>query len=113
MPIFNSSFSPAGATEVQKKEIVDWCSPNYDATITVSAVSQYIAPTNGILYIIQNTGNFQLAISVNGILVLRTQGHSGSSHGQPASSSTLIVHTGDVVTFSSTGFTGKFIPLRG
>lgn len=83
---------------------------NPDYSSITSIETGYVAPSSGIVYLTQSLGNVTTSVAVNDTTVLTMKGHSGSSHGQPQPCATVILGSGDTVTFANTS-SSYFVPF--
>lgn len=98
-----------GFTKTGKETAVGWGVPDYTAGVSIT--NGYVAPCSGIITtsVLGNIGGW---VQINGKNVNYITGHSGSSHGQPTPSVTLIVMKGDTF-ICPWAYAPLFFPFKG
>lgn len=86
-------------SEYLKDTINNALKPDYESAVSITA-GNYTPTVNGILYVVSRPGNNRTAVFVDGVLAVWTQGHSGSSHGQPVPAMTVFVGAGQKAQIS-------------
>lgn len=85
-------------TDEGKSNIQAFLKPDYSQRISIP--SGYTATKGGIAYLTHTWGTGISVICVDGVEILKMDGHSGSSHGQPVPCATVILGAGQTITFS-------------